>query len=200
MVPPFDYLDSMMWSIVASGVLLGVAALRVPYKASSDSIEDKGGSLSAGLAIAIGAAGLYLAITGFAISFTWPFGSAGGIYNILFGGVGALSGLVLLSISVALFLGRGLQASSYFAFVVGLYLIVDAYSIWRYKLTKDPMLSALLYLAPAAGLIFSVPATHTDNKLLRWLFAVFAFLFAIAWLYFAYTVTIGHLAPPPPSA
>jgi len=200
MVLAFDYLDSMMWSMAASGIMLGVAALRLPYKASSDSIEEKGKNLSTGLAISIGANGLYLFITGLAHGFQWPYGAiSGGVYNVLFGGAAALGGLVLLSISGALFLGRGLQAASYFALVVGLYLIVDAISIFNYRLTSDPTLSTLLYLAPAAALIFSVPTTHTDNKWLRWLFAIFAFLFAVAWLYFGYRVTTGHLKPPAPA-
>ncbi len=199
MVLPFDYLDSMMWSIVASGVLLGIAMLRLRYKASSDSVEDEGKNLAKGLAIPLGAAGLYLFVTGIAISLTWPFGAiSGGVYNVLFGGAAALGGLVLLSASVALFLGRGLQAVSYFAVVVGLYLIVDAVSILNYQLTREPTLSALLYLAPAAATFLSVPATHIDNKWLRRLFAVFAFLFAVAWLVFASQVTLGHLEPPPP--
>ena len=199
MVMSFDYLDSMMWSIVASGIMLGVAALRIPYKGSSDSIEEKGKNVSTGLGIGIGLTGFYLFITGLAIGFQWPYSIAGGVYNVLFGGVAVLGGLVLLAVAIAFLLGRGLQAASYIALPAGLYLIVDAYSILNYKLTKDPTLSALLYLAPAAALILSVPATHTENKWLRWLFAIFAFLFAIAWLYFAYTVTTGHLQPPPPS-
>lgn len=197
--PNFDYLDSMMWSIAASGIILGVAALRLRYKASTDSIEEEQKNLASGFGVALGATGFYLFITGLSISFTWPFAFSGGAYNILFGGVGALGGLVLLSISAALFLRRGLQACSYFALVLGLYLIVDAYSIFTYKLTKDPMLSTLLYLAPAAALILSVPATHIENKWSRWAFAIFAFLLAIAWLYFAYTVTPSHLQPPPPA-
>jgi len=196
MVPPFDFLDSMMWGIAASGILVGIAALRLPYKASSDSIEEKGKGLSKGLAIPIGITGFYLFMTGIAISFLWPFTFSGGVYNVLFGGSASLAGLVLLSISAALFLGHGLQASSYFALVVGLYLVVDAYSILSYKLTSNPTLSTLLYLAPAAALIFSVPATHVDNKWLRWLFAIFAFLFAAAWLYFGYSASTGHLKPP----
>jgi len=197
MVLSFDYLDSMMWSIAASGVLLGVAALKVPYKASSDSVEEKGKSLTSALAIGIGTGGLYLFITGMAISLTWPYGAmAGGVYNILFGGVAALGGLVLLAGSVALFLNRSLKPVSYFAVVLGVYLAVDAYSILNYNLTRDPLLSALLYVAPAAAAFLSVPATHVDNKWLRLFFAIFAFLFALAWVYFAANTTYGHLKPP----
>jgi uncharacterized membrane protein len=192
--PPFDYLDSMMWSIVASAIILGVAALRLRYKASSDSIDEEQKNLSTGLGIALGATGFYLFITGISISFTWHF--SGG-YPILFGGVGALGGLVLLSGAVALFLRRGLQACSYFALVLGLYLIVDAYSIWTSspQLTKSPLESTLLYLAAAAPSILSVPAFHIENKYGRWVFAIFAFLFAIGWLYFAASTTPTHLAP-----
>jgi uncharacterized membrane protein len=197
--PNFDYLDSMMWSIAASGILAGIAALRLRYKASSDSIAEGPKNIARGFGVALGATGFYLFITGISISFTWPFAFSGGVYNILFGGVSALGGLVLLSVAAALFLKGGLQAASYFAFVLGIYLIVDAYSIFTYKLTSDPTKSTLLYLAPAAALILSVPATHIENKWARWVFAIFAFVFAIAWIYFAYTVTPSHLTPPPPA-
>jgi len=199
LVLPFDYLDSMAWDIVVSAVLLGIAAIRLPYKASKDSVEEGGRNLRIGLAVAIGASGLYLFITGMAISFTWPYAASGGVYNILFGGAAALGGLVLLATSAALFLNGGLSAVSYFAVVVGFYIVVDAIAMVNYRLTRSPELSALAYLSSAAASFLSVPATHSDNKWLRWLFAVFAFLFAIAWLYQAALFTWGHLAPPPPA-
>jgi uncharacterized membrane protein len=190
--PNYDYLDSMMWSMVASGILLAIAALRLRYKASSDSIEEEQKNIATGLGVALGATGFYLFITGITIQIVHPY--SGG-YNILFGGVSALGGLVLLSVAAALFLRRGLQACSYFAFVLGLYLIADAYSIFSYNLTSDPTKSTLLYLAPAAALILSVPAVHIQNKWARYVFAIFAFLFAAAWLYFAQSVTPSHLHP-----
>ncbi len=201
MVLAFDYLDSMMWSIVASGVILGVAMLRLRYKPSSDSFDEEQKNLAKGLGVALGANGLYLFITGLSIGFIWPYTFSSGLYNVLFGGVAALGGLVLLSVASAMFLGRGLQAASYFAFVLGLYLLVDAYSIFFYstgdiRITSNPSLSAILYLAPAVASIFSVPAVHIENKWARRIFAVVLFLFAIGWLYFASNVTFGHLKPP----
>jgi len=201
---PFDYLDSMAWSIVASAVLLGVAALRLPYKASSGSVEESGKNLRMGFGAAIGASGLYLFITGLAISLTWPFGFpyggqytppayAGGQYNILFGGVATLGGLALLATSIALLFNGNLSTVSYLAAVAGLYAAVDAYAMVQARLTRSPELSALGYLAFAAAAFLSIPATHTDNKWLRRLFALLAFLFAIAWLYEAANFTLGHL-------
>ncbi len=199
MALPFDYLDSMAWIVGASGVMLAILALRLPYRTSSDSVEEEGKNLRMGFAASIGAAGLYLAITGLAISFTWPYAFSGGVYNILFGGIAALSGVLLLSLSAALFLNGSLRAVSYFAVVIGLYAVVDAYAMVTYGLTKEPLLSALGYLSFAAVAFLSVPMTHSDNKYMRWIFAIFAFLFAIAWLYQASNFTWEHLAPPPPS-
>ncbi len=204
MVLAFDYLDSMMWSIVASGVILGVAMLRLRYKPSTDSFDDEQKNLAKGLGVALGANGLYLFITGLSIGFLWPFTSSSGLYNVLFGGVSVLGGLVLLSVALAMFLGRGLQATSYFGFVLGLYLLVDAYSILNYStgninITSNPTLSAILYMAPAVTLIFSVPATHIENKWARRIFGVLLFMFAIGWMYFASNVTFGHLKPPTPT-
>jgi len=193
MALPFDYLDSMAWDIVISAVLVGIAALRLPYKASSDSVEEGSKKSRTGFAAAIGASGLYLSITGMAIGFTWPYAASGGIYNILFGGIAALGGLVLLATSVALFLNGGLSAVSYLAAVAGVYAVVDAAAILIKNYTRTPTVAALGYLAFAVAAFLSIPATHSDNKRLRWLFAIFAFLFALAWLFQAANFTLGHL-------
>jgi uncharacterized membrane protein len=186
----------MMWSMVASGIVLGVAAFRLRYNASTDSFEEGSKNLATGMGITLWLTGLYLFITGLSIGLKWQFT---GHYNVLFGGAAALGGLVLIAVATAFYLGRGLQAASYFALAVGLYLIVDALAILNNNLTSDSTKSFLLFLAPAAALIFSPIATHINNKYVRWIFGIFAFLFTIAWLYFAYTVTSSHLTPPPPT-
>ena len=179
---------------------MGVGALRLPYKASTGFVDKDGAGERIGFAIALGAAGFYLFIAGVFISVRWPFPFSGGVYNVLFGGSAALAGLVLLSVSAALFLNKGLRPVSYFAAVLGLYLVVDAVSISRYGLTSNPPQTTVYYLAAAASSFLSVPAMHTDNKWLRWLFAGVAFLFALVWLYNATDTTLSHLAPPPPSS
>ena len=200
LVLPLDFLDSMAWDVAAAAALLGVTMLKLPYKASSGSVNAEGRNIRIGLAAAIGASGLYLFLTGIAISFIWPFGAiSGGLYNVLFGGVAALGGLLLLAISVVLFLNSSLAPVSYFAVVVGTYAVVGAYAMVSYGLTKEPLVSALGYLAFAVTAFLSVPATHSDNRWLRWLFAAFAFLFALAWVIQAAGFTLEHLQPPPPA-
>lgn len=46
-----------MWSIVASGVMLAVAAFRLPYNTSSDTIEEQGKNLGKGLGVPLGFSG-----------------------------------------------------------------------------------------------------------------------------------------------
>lgn len=196
MVLAFDYLDSMAWTVAVSGVLIAVLALRLPKKNPSNPSVETGGDFRKGLAAAIGVCGAYLFLTGLAISLTWPFAMSGGAYNVLFGGVATLGGLLLLATSATLFLNANLAAVSYFALVAGLYAAVDAFAMVNYGLTKDPMLSALGYLSFSATAVLSVPATHTENKALRWIFAIFAILFAIAWGYQAANFTWSHLKPP----
>jgi uncharacterized membrane protein len=203
LVLPYDFLDSMAWVVVASAALIGVAALRLRYKASTDAVEENGKKLRTGFASAIGVCGLYLFITGLAISFMWPFGTpygaqyappfAGGYWNVLFGGIATFGGLVLLATATALYLNGGLSVVSYFAAIAGIYAAIDAYAILSLWLGKQPLVAALGYLAFAAAGFMSVPATHSDNIWLRRLFAVFAFLFALAWLAQAATFTLGHL-------
>ena len=183
----------MMWSMVASGIIVGFAALRLRYNRSSDSFDEAQTNLARGFGVALGATGLYFFITSIFISFNWSFSFSGGVYNILFGGVGALGGLVLLAVAAGLYFGKGIQAITYFGFVLGCYLISDAWSIMKYSLTANATESTLLYLAAAAPLLISPFAFHIQSKYVRWVFAIFAFLFAAAWFYFALTVTPTHL-------
>jgi uncharacterized membrane protein len=199
LVPPFDYLDSMSWSIAASGILVGIAAFRLKYNPSTDAFEEENRNVGKGLGVALGITAFYLFLTGISISFNWPFSFSGGVYNVLFGGAASLAGLVLLTTAIAFYFGRGFQAATYFGFMVGLYLLIDAIAIYSTlnsaanKLTNDPMKSTLLYLAPAVVLLYSPIAAHIKSKYARWAFGILAFLLGIAWLYFAYTTTLSHL-------
>jgi uncharacterized membrane protein len=104
MVLPLDFLDTMAWDIAISGILLAVGSIELRYNSLTASIEEKDGPLKRGFAVAIGACGFYLFLSGVAISFIWPFAISGGVYNVLFGGIATLGGLVLLAGSLALFL------------------------------------------------------------------------------------------------
>ena len=82
MVLPQDFLDTMAWDVAISGILLAAAVIKLRYNPSTAAIEEKDGHLRVGFALAIAACGSYLLLSGLAISFTWPFAIASGVYKI----------------------------------------------------------------------------------------------------------------------
>jgi len=194
-VVAFDFLDAMAWDVSLSGFLLFMGAIMLRYKPSSGLVDENSGDSRRGFAVAAGAAGFYLFLSGMMISFSWPLALSGGVYNVLFGGIATLGGLSLLTGAISLFLNANLKPVSYFAAVVGLYAFVDAYSILKYSLTSSPLTSALGYMSFAAPALLSVPVAHLENKWWKWLFVTFSILFAVAWLYQAANFTYAHLNP-----
>lgn len=185
-------LDAVAWAVGANAVLLAIAAIKLPYKASTESVPEEAKNLRLGLAIALGAAGFFLFINGLIIMY----GDFLPDYaTILFGGVTTLGGLTIVAGSVALYLNASLKYVSYFAVVIGLFVATNAYAMFNYGLTRDPTLAGLAYLSAAAPLIGSVVAVHTDNKYIRWLFALVSLIFAVAWIYQGFEFTTGHLEP-----
>jgi putative membrane protein len=196
-VPPYDYLDSMMWNLVAIGVLTALYVWKMPYNPSKNAFND--GALARAFSIPFGIAGFYLALTGLMISFTWPFPMSGGIYNVLFGGSASLGGLVIIAFALANYFNYNLRPITYIAAVVGLYIIVDGIAILQYRLTRTPELSAALFIVTGIAAILSILFTHSENKALRYTLLAFVIIFTALWLFEAVNVTIGHLAPPPPT-
>jgi len=195
MVLASDFLDSMAWTVGASGILLAAGAVLLRSGRRSTSDEPDYRNLQFGLAAAIGACGFYLLVSGLAISFKWPFTISNGVYNVLFGGIATLGGLVLLAGVTTVILKADLRPVTYFAAVAGLYSVTDAYAIYKYSLTSSPLLAALGYLSFAAPAFLSVPAAQSKNKTWVWLFVLFALIFAAAWLYQAGNFTLAHLQP-----
>jgi uncharacterized membrane protein len=196
MVAPLDFLDIMAWDVALSAILIGIGTLMLPYKAQEGCADEKARGMRVGFAVATGAAGFYLFLSGCIISFTWPLAMTGGVYNILFGGIATFGGIVLLAGSIALYVNANLKPITYAAAVAGVLALVDAYAIVYYNLTSSPLTSALAYLSFAAPAILSVPAAQFSSKRWRLGFALFAFLFAAAWLFEAANFTFAHLKPP----
>ncbi len=189
-------LDNMAWTVGAIGVILGILALKLPYRASAGSVPEEAKNLRIAYSIALGAAGFFLFISALYIDFTGGLGTfAARHWHVLFGGAPALGGLVVIAVAVALYKNVNLSVVSYFAGIVGVFTAVDAYGILNYGLTKNPTLSALGFLSASGALWGSVLAANSDNKYLRWFFAILAVLFAFAWLYQGLNFTIGHLEP-----
>ena len=127
LVLAYDFLDSMAWDVAISAVLLAIGSLTLPYNSKDGRIDEQSGNSRLGFAIAGGASGFYLFLAGVSISLLWPFTVAAGVYNVLFGGIATIGGLVILAASVALARNVDLRPITYFASIAGIYAIVDAY-------------------------------------------------------------------------
>jgi uncharacterized membrane protein len=112
MVLTYDFLDSMAWDDAISGILLAVGSIMLRQRQSKDTVEEKTRSTRIGFAAA-GACGLYLFLSGIAISYVCPFTLSSGVHNILFGGIASMGGVVLLVGSAALVLNADLGPVSY---------------------------------------------------------------------------------------
>lgn len=195
-VPPHDALDATAWTVGITGIILAIAFLRLPYDASKDQFEETN-KHRIGFAFTFAALGFFLFLYGIMIIAIWPFAAiAGGIYNVLFGGIHTLAGLLLIVLAAAIYFNTGLKPVSYFAFVVALYAINDAIGILSYRLTRTPEISAIAYLLFGITAMLSVPLTHINNKAVRYLFIIVAAIFGLLWIYLAFNFTLGHLQAP----
>ena len=185
-------LDAMAWVIGANAVILAIAALKLPYKASKGSVDEEAKNQRIGYSLALGAGGLFLVLNGLFIMWSGTFADH---YTVMFGGVATLGGLVVFAGALALYLNISLSVISYFAGIIGAYVATAAYAILDYGLTRNPNLATLGYLSAAGALVFSIPAVHVEGKWARVLFAIFALLFAVAWLYQGFEFTHGHMDP-----
>ena len=185
----------MAWDVALTAVLLSIGAIALPYNSEKRKVEENAKDLRVSFAMATGASGFYLFLSGVAVSFIWPFALASGVYNVLFGGIATLGGLVTIAGSAALARNVDPRPITYFAAVAAILAVVDAYAIVKYSLTSAPFLAALSYLSFAAPAMLSIPAAHFGTRRWRLIFAVFAFLFAAAWIYQAASFTLAHLNP-----
>ncbi|MCI4354011.1 MAG: DUF981 domain-containing protein, partial [Thermoplasmata archaeon] len=99
--------------------------------------------------------------------YTWPFLLSDGLgsYDIFFGDVITLFGMVLIVYAIVAFYGLKLEYAGVFGFVAG--VMTAWYGYWGYTtlvspgvlgLTKDPLETFLLYGAFGAAGVFSLPA------------------------------------------
>jgi len=119
-------------------------------------------------AVPAGIIGVVALLLGLWTEFTWPYLLSDGLgsYNIFFGDVTTLFGMVMMVYAIVGFFGLKLEYAGAFGFVAG--VITAWYGYWGYTtltasgtfgLTKDPFETFLLYGAFAAAGVFSLPAS-----------------------------------------
>ena len=164
--PFIDDLGFIVALILAGATLLSYTAIRSFMGLLRNDPTQVRSSIKAS-AIPAGVIGITAFANGLFTEFTWPFLLSDGLgsYDIFFGDVITLFGMVMLVYAVVAFYGLKLEYAGLFGFVAG--VMTAWYGYWGYTtlvapgvlgLTKDPLETFLLYGAYAAAGVFSLPA------------------------------------------
>jgi uncharacterized membrane protein len=165
--PFLDDLGFVVALILAGAAVLTYASIRVFWHILRNDPTRVRAIIKAS-AVPAGIIGIVALSLGLWTEFTWPYLLSDGLgsYNIFFGDVISLFGMVMVVYALVAYFGLKLEYAGLFAFVAG--IITVWYGYWGYTtltssgtfgLTKDPLETFLLYGAYAAAGVFALPAT-----------------------------------------
>ncbi|MGC8694145.1 MAG: DUF981 family protein [Candidatus Micrarchaeia archaeon] len=145
--------------------------------------------------------GFFDFISGFFMSFLWPFPGALSAYNMLFGDPMLFLGLIMMSAAVMYYKKMDIKILSMFGLFIGIYMLVETYAIAALSLEKgiDFLPSFGFYLFSSLAAIFS-PLVYVNSKENKYAYYFLACLFIIAALLALFIGANGiyeHLASPP---
>ncbi len=133
-----------------------------------------------------GMTGAIALVTGLHMTFTWP---VRGVFNIAYGEMTVLFGILFLSASLALALGWDLLTVAIYGFFAGLAAIVIGVRIINLNLTRNPLLSGIGFILTGLGGVCAAPTLYLKTNRKWRLFG--AILLVIAALIFAF---VGYIA------
>lgn len=153
--------------ILAGAAVLAYASIRAFWHILRNDPGRVRASIKAS-AVPAGIIGVVALSIGLWTEFTWPYLISAGLgsYNIFFGDVTTLFGMVMMVYAIVGYFDLKLEYAGLFGFVAG--VITAWYGYWGYTtltpkgtfgLTKDPLETFLLYGAFAAAGVFALPAT-----------------------------------------
>lgn len=165
--PFIDDLGFVVALILAGAVVLSYTAIRVFMSL----LRNEPGQLRAALkasGVPTGFIGVVSLLLGLWTEFTWPYLLSDGLgsYDIFFGDVVTLFGMVMLVYAVVAYFGLKLEYAGLFGFVAG--VMTGWYGYWGYTtlvapgqlgLTKNPLETFLLYGAFGMAGVMSLPAS-----------------------------------------
>lgn len=153
------------------------------------------------LAVPMLVLGIFDAVSGFVMSFTWPLPGA---YNILFGDPILFVGLIMVSAAIMIFKNMDLKVLSVLGFLLGIYILIEAFgiiSIPGLETGLDQVLAVGFYIcaglsALLSPMIYMNPKTQ-GGKYAYYLLIALLVLTALAALVIGYGGVYGHLLAPP---
>lgn len=141
---------------------------------------------------AFGLSGAIAAVTGFVMIFTWPLPNP---YNIPYGEMSVLLGLLFLAAAWALARGWGLMPIALYAIFAGAAAILIGVRVIQLELTQEPHLSGLGFiLTGAAGVLAALMLRFRRSAWLRVPAAILLLAAASIWAWTGYTAYWWHLS------
>jgi len=175
-----DYLTIMLINLVAGFVLLAYFVYR-----GLDGIDWV--VWVPGFTI-VGIIGL---ATGLHMTFTWPLVSS---FNIAFGEMSTLFGVLFLGAALALALNWGLLTVAIYAIVAGIAAIVVGARIIDLGLTQQPVISGIGFILSGLTAVLLLPVLYwLTARPFRIAFAVVALIAAAIWALTGYSAYWAHL-------
>ncbi|BAZ66257.1 MAG: DUF981 domain-containing protein [Pelatocladus maniniholoensis HA4357-MV3] len=138
-----------------------------------------------------GMTGAIALVTGLHMTFTWP---VGGVFNIAYGEMTVLFGILFLSASLALALGWDLLTVTIYGFFAGLAAIVIGVRIINLNLTRNPLLSGIGFILTGLGGVFAAPTLYLKtNRKWRLFGAILLVIAALIFAFVGYITYWNHL-------
>jgi len=139
-----------------------------------------------------GMTGAIALVTGLHMIFTWP---VVGSFNIAYGELSVLFGIVFLGASISLAQGWDLLTVAIYAFFAGIAAILVGLRIINLGLTRQPLLSGVGFILTGLGGVCAAPALYLrTNRSLRLVGVVVLVAAALIWLLTGLLAYWGHLA------
>ncbi len=141
----------------------------------------------------LGFLGAVIVVLGLWQEMVWPFPATSSLYNIAFGDVYLVFGIILLAVALTIAFKQKLQIVGFFALLGGIMAIYYGSIIYSEGLTKSPLGTLAMYTSFGIAGIFTYPATYAYDSMAEgkrpgmgygvmliifWLFFIFAAAFA----------------------
>lgn len=139
-----------------------------------------------------GMTGAIALTTGLHMIFTWPIR---GSFNIAYGEMSVLFGILFVTASVTLANGWDLLTVTIYAFFAGAAAILVGLRIIDLRLTRQPILSGIGFILSGLGGICAAPTFYLrTNRTLRLVGTLVLIAAALIWALTGYMAYWGHLA------
>jgi putative membrane protein len=191
---PILFVDPLDLWLMLLGTSLLVVAYWIYLNYISGRPEDYKRSVNRNLAFFFILVGLYAFITGIWATITWPFP---GPYNIVLANPWPIFGIALLLLGVSQLFGFNPVAISYGLAALGFPILVYGIAIYSKGLTREPLLSALMYvliaLATLGGPILAYYGGNGRGRIIAYIAIAMLVIAALISIYTGANATFGHI-------